>query len=110
MNILAASYSALKGPRGQAQTGREVVERLAERLASATLLEDRRAAVLGLKGLARDWQLVGLGLAVDAVCHLLIRPGAKWCRYAQTQPTSAQAGGRHGRHARADPRAGGGCT
>jgi hypothetical protein len=34
------------------------IEKLCDRARDATLLEDRRSAVQGLRGLARDWQLV----------------------------------------------------
>jgi hypothetical protein len=51
-------FKALQGDRALlAQTGPETVDKLVDRIIHATLLEDRRAAVLGLKGLARDWTL-----------------------------------------------------
>jgi hypothetical protein len=34
------------------------IDKLSDRVRDATLLEDRRSAVQGLRGLARDWQLV----------------------------------------------------
>jgi hypothetical protein len=34
------------------------IDRLCDRVKDATLLEDRRTAVQGLRGLARDWKLV----------------------------------------------------
>lgn len=43
--------------KAKPQTGPETVDKLVDRVLNATLLEDRRAAVLGLKGLARDWTL-----------------------------------------------------
>lgn len=40
------------------QNPEEVIDKLCDRIITATLLEDRRAAVMGLKGLAREWKLV----------------------------------------------------
>jgi len=39
-------------------TGAEMVEKYCDRATHATLIEDRRAAVLGLKGLAHEYKLV----------------------------------------------------
>jgi hypothetical protein len=49
-------YSALKG--APAQTGEDTIEKLVSQVANCTLLQDRRAAVMGLKGMSRDWKLV----------------------------------------------------
>ncbi|KAE9402781.1 hypothetical protein BT96DRAFT_974050 [Gymnopus androsaceus JB14] len=54
MDFLSQTYVALRGPTGAPQTATETVGRLSDRLQPATLLADRRAAVLALKGLARD--------------------------------------------------------
>ncbi|KAI9305040.1 p115 like vesicle tethering protein [Cunninghamella echinulata] len=51
MDFFSRGYSALRGDKGQPQTADETIERLADCLETATLLEDRRAAVLSLKGL-----------------------------------------------------------
>jgi hypothetical protein len=40
------------------QDATPTIEKLSDRVRDATLLEDRRSAVQGLRGLARDWQLV----------------------------------------------------
>jgi len=39
-------------------TGAELVDKYCDRATHATLIEDRRAAVLGLKGLAHEYKLV----------------------------------------------------
>lgn len=57
MELLLKTYSALQGPQGQPQSGPETIDRLCDRAQSSTLIEDRRAAVLSLKALARDYQL-----------------------------------------------------
>ncbi|KAJ3219199.1 hypothetical protein HDU67_002195 [Dinochytrium kinnereticum] len=57
MDFLFSSYSALRGEKGQPQNAHDTIDKLTDRVANATQLEDRRAAVLGLKGLARDWRL-----------------------------------------------------
>ncbi|KAI8891166.1 hypothetical protein K501DRAFT_327824 [Backusella circina FSU 941] len=55
MDFFSRGYSALRGERGQPQSADETIEKLADCLETATLLEDRRAGVLSLKGLVRDW-------------------------------------------------------
>ncbi|KAI8368110.1 p115 like vesicle tethering protein [Radiomyces spectabilis] len=55
MDFFTRGYSALRGEKGQPQSADETIEKLADCLETATLLEDRRAGVLSLKGLARDW-------------------------------------------------------
>ena len=45
---------ALRGPTGAPQTAADTIAKLSDRLSPATLLADRRAAVLSLKGLSRD--------------------------------------------------------
>ncbi|KAG7091311.1 hypothetical protein E1B28_010356 [Marasmius oreades] len=54
MEFLSQTYVALRGPTGAPQTAAEIVGKLIDRLSPATLLADRRAAVLALKGLSRD--------------------------------------------------------
>jgi intracellular protein transport protein USO1 len=54
MEFLSQTYVALRGPTGTPQTPEDTIARLSDRLSPATLLGDRRAAVLALKGLARD--------------------------------------------------------
>ncbi|KAF7782771.1 hypothetical protein Agabi119p4_2147 [Agaricus bisporus var. burnettii] len=54
MEFFSQTYVALRGPQGQPQTAEETIGRLTDRLSPATLLADRRAAVLALKGLCRD--------------------------------------------------------
>jgi len=56
MDFLSRTYSALQGPAGVPQTAEETIGKLADRLSQNTLLGDRRAAVLSLKGLSRDWK------------------------------------------------------
>ncbi|KAI8983128.1 p115 like vesicle tethering protein [Pilobolus umbonatus] len=55
MDFFSRGYTALRGDRGQPQSADETIEKLADCLETATLLEDRRAGVLSLKGLVRDW-------------------------------------------------------
>ncbi|KAF8627631.1 hypothetical protein AX15_004327 [Amanita polypyramis BW_CC] len=54
MEFLSQTYVALRGPTGSTQTPTDTIARLSDRLSPATLLADRRAAVLALKGLVRD--------------------------------------------------------
>lgn len=53
MEFFNQTYIALRGPTGAPQTAGDTIGKLADRLSPATLLADRRAAVLALKGLAR---------------------------------------------------------
>lgn len=60
MEFFQQTYTALRGPTGVQQTPEDTITRLTDRLSPSTLLADRRAAVLSLKGLARGHkQLVG---------------------------------------------------
>jgi hypothetical protein len=60
MEFFQQTYTALRGPTGIQQTPADTITRLSDRLSPSTLLADRRAAVLSLKGLARGHkQLVG---------------------------------------------------
>ena len=54
MDFFSQTYVALRGPAGAPQTPTDTIGRLSDRLSPATLLADRRAAVLALKGLSRD--------------------------------------------------------
>lgn len=56
MDFFNQTYNALRGPTGAPQTAADTIGRLSDRLSPATLLADRRAAVLSLKGLSRDWK------------------------------------------------------
>lgn len=54
MEFFSQTYNALRGPTGAPQSAIDAIERLSNRLSPSTLLADRRAAVLSLKGLSRD--------------------------------------------------------
>ncbi|KIY69815.1 hypothetical protein CYLTODRAFT_372068 [Cylindrobasidium torrendii FP15055 ss-10] len=56
MEFFSQTYTALRGPQGVPQSATETIARLSDRLSPATLLSDRRASVLALKGLVRDWK------------------------------------------------------
>lgn len=56
MDFFSQTYVALRGPTGAPQTPTDTIGKLSDRLSPATLLQDRRAAVLALKGLSRDWK------------------------------------------------------
>ncbi|KAF8963607.1 p115 like vesicle tethering protein [Flammula alnicola] len=57
MDFFSQTYVALRGPTGAPQTPTDTIARLSDRLSPSTLLADRRAAVLALKGLSRDCKL-----------------------------------------------------
>lgn len=52
-------YSQIGG--GQQQSATETIQRLADRVETSTLAEDKRAAVLSLKGLSREYKQVSTG-------------------------------------------------
>ncbi|KAH7921643.1 hypothetical protein BV22DRAFT_1038405 [Leucogyrophana mollusca] len=54
MDFLSQTYIALRGPTGAPQSAVDTIAKLSDRLSPSTLLADRRAAVLSLKGLTRD--------------------------------------------------------
>lgn len=54
MDFLSQTYIALRGPTGAPQSAVDTIAKLSDRLSPSTLLADRRAAVLALKGLTRD--------------------------------------------------------
>ncbi|KAF9235255.1 hypothetical protein BU15DRAFT_65006 [Melanogaster broomeanus] len=54
MDFLSQTYIALRGPTGAPQSATDTIAKLSDRLSPSTLLADRRAAVLSLKGLTRD--------------------------------------------------------
>lgn len=56
MDFLSQTYIALRGPPETQQSPSDTIARLSDRLSPATLLADRRAAVLSLKGLSRDYR------------------------------------------------------
>lgn len=56
MDFFSQTYIALRGPTGAPQTALDTIRRLSDRLSPSTLLADRRAAVLSLKGISRDWK------------------------------------------------------
>ncbi|CAO3679777.1 unnamed protein product [Umbelopsis vinacea] len=55
MDFITRGYNAFLSDKGQPQFADETIDKLADCVQHATLLEDRRAGVLSLKGLARDW-------------------------------------------------------
>ncbi|SCV68561.1 BQ2448_682 [Microbotryum intermedium] len=56
-STLARGYGALSAG-AQQQSPLETIDKLCDRLLNGSQLEDRRAALLGLKGLSRDWKSV----------------------------------------------------
>lgn len=55
---LTSAYTALQGARGAPQTPTETIDKLVDRIQTAELVEDRRTAVLGLKGCTREYKEV----------------------------------------------------
>ena len=56
---LTSAYNQLRGDLGAApQTATDTIDKLVEKIQTSPDVEDRRTAVLGLKGLSRDWKEV----------------------------------------------------
>ncbi|EPT00454.1 hypothetical protein FOMPIDRAFT_1060413 [Fomitopsis schrenkii] len=72
MEFINQTYFALRGPQGAPQSAPETIARLADRLSPSTLLADRRAAVLSLKGLARDHRADVGQLALSGLTDVLL--------------------------------------
>ncbi|ORY01697.1 hypothetical protein K493DRAFT_209243 [Basidiobolus meristosporus CBS 931.73] len=56
MSFWSDAFNVLTGQAGQPQTASDTIVKLSDRVQTATLIEDRRAAVLGLKGLCREYR------------------------------------------------------
>ncbi|KAJ9117534.1 hypothetical protein QFC22_004384 [Naganishia vaughanmartiniae] len=57
---LTSAYTALRGDLGAPQNPTETIDKLVERIQTSPNVDDRRTAVLGLKGCIREYkQLVG---------------------------------------------------
>ncbi|ORX35648.1 p115 like vesicle tethering protein [Kockovaella imperatae] len=53
---LTSAYNSLRGELGAPQGAVETIDKLVDRIQTSAAVEDRRTAVLGLKGLSRDWR------------------------------------------------------
>ncbi|WVQ81779.1 hypothetical protein IAT38_003904 [Cryptococcus sp. DSM 104549] len=53
---LSSAYNQLRGDLGAPQTATDTIEKLVDKIQTSAAVEDRRTAVLGLKGLSRDWK------------------------------------------------------
>lgn len=53
---LSSAYNSLRGDIGAPQTATDTIDKLVEKIQTSAAVEDRRTAVLGLKGLSRDWK------------------------------------------------------
>lgn len=71
MDFFTKGYSALKGDKGNVQSPELIIDRLCDRANNAALLEDRRAAILGLKGLAKDMRVQVGSQGLQVICKVL---------------------------------------
>src|SRR4051812_20825443 len=79
MDFLSKGYTAIVGSTtGPAQTLDDTVSKLTDRLASATLAEDRRASVLALKGLAKDYRKVGCCWLQSRIVDTVLHRHSRW--------------------------------
>ncbi|KAK9768561.1 Vesicle-mediated ER to Golgi transport protein [Basidiobolus ranarum] len=56
MSFWSDAFNVLTGQAGQPQTASDTIMKLSDRVQTSTLIEDRRAAVMGLKGLCREYR------------------------------------------------------
>ncbi|GAA6000461.1 uncharacterized protein JCM10292_001526 [Rhodotorula paludigena] len=75
-STLARGYNSLKDS-AQPQSAAGTIDRLCERLLNGTQREDRRAALLGLKGLSRDWKSEVGGRALPILLGVLDEDAAE---------------------------------
>ncbi|KAI8909179.1 p115 like vesicle tethering protein [Gorgonomyces haynaldii] len=66
-------FGALRGggEQDKQQTAEETIAKLSDRALNSSLLEDRRSAILGLRGLCRDWKLQVGTKAMPSLIHCL---------------------------------------
>lgn len=57
---LSTGYRALQGEHGQPQSANSTIDKLCDRLANGESIEDRRTALLAIKGLSRDYKAVNI--------------------------------------------------
>ncbi|KAF8932108.1 hypothetical protein BGZ58_007221 [Dissophora ornata] len=73
MDFFASGLNALRGQKGQHQTGSETIDRLCERIEHGSLLEDRRAAVLALRACSREHKRDIGSRGVLVLCKVLLQ-------------------------------------
>lgn len=73
---LSSAYNSLRGELGVPQTAVDTIDKLVEKIQTSAAVEDRRTAVLGLKGLSRDWREVSDSEGMRSSLEL-IEPG-RW--------------------------------
>lgn len=66
---LTSTYKALQGEAGQTQSATAAIDKLCDRLNKSESSEERRAALLSIKGLSRDYKLE----AGNAVLPILLQ-------------------------------------
>lgn len=72
MDFFSSTYNALRGPQGAPQSATDAIGKLSDRLSQSTLLSDRRASVLSLKGLVRDWKTEVGDVALPGLIEVLL--------------------------------------
>jgi hypothetical protein len=72
---LSTAYNQLRGDLGVPQTATDTIDKLVEKIQTSAAVEDRRTAVLGLKGLSRDWKEVSFDHSF--LGHKLIHVGCR---------------------------------
>ncbi|KAL2912602.1 Vesicle-mediated ER to Golgi transport protein [Polyrhizophydium stewartii] len=64
-------FSALRGDKTPQQSPQEIIDKLCDRVQNSSLLEDRRSAVQGLRGMSREWRADVGNKAMDALINVL---------------------------------------
>ncbi|RIA90587.1 General vesicular transport factor p115 [Glomus cerebriforme] len=71
MEFFSRGYKGLLGEKGQPQSVEDTIAKLVDRASNSTLLEDRRAAILGLKGLSREYREEVGEKGIGTLLHIL---------------------------------------
>ncbi|CAG8436175.1 9501_t:CDS:10 [Diversispora eburnea] len=71
MELFSRGYKGLLGDKGQPQSVEDTVSKLVDRARNSTLLEDRRAAILGLKAFSREYRQEVGEKGLGAFLHIL---------------------------------------
>uniref|UniRef100_A0A673ZRN0 General vesicular transport factor p115 n=1 Tax=Salmo trutta TaxID=8032 RepID=A0A673ZRN0_SALTR len=79
-------------PAGPQPTGAETIHKLCDRVASSTLLEDRRDAVRALKSLSKKYRLEVGTQAMDHLVHILQTDRYVLCVYENAQKQEEDLG------------------
>ncbi|KAG0230025.1 hypothetical protein BGW42_001188 [Actinomortierella wolfii] len=92
MDFLTKGYNALRGEKGQHQTGAETIDRICNRIEHGTLLEDRRAGDIGSRGIAVLCNVLHQDSMDTEVCKAILETLNILCQSDPNQPPEEDFG------------------